>query len=221
MRLISYTFVVILSIAVTFIIETLASNSTITIAKGHEVPILPHWKRHHERISCNHTHWLHVPKTGSSFCLSLQHVCCPVKFERIGEGITIEDLARAQRLSEKNRPYYYQSHFCYKFVRQDGHAIQHVACQFAGPVEHVPMGWQPGEHRMVMVREPRSRIVSAYLDAMHHEGMDLNFWRQSEQEVKHIRGASHEQILKKAQFYADLPGMRGKLTVCLFLVPCL
>ena len=139
-------------------------------------------------MDCKSIFWLHTPKTSSSLCLSLRHICCPDIFESfISKDLSSENFVAII------------SHGCVdlhkKAVRRN--STQMVPLSFLCPYRfnrnHEPFNIQ--DHQLIghennfsissekqssalksyfgiiMIRDPLSRLVSAFLDGKHSEGM--------------------------------------------------
>ena len=96
------------------------------------------------------TWWVHTPKTGSSFCLTLQHEWC------------------RKTWPPANGSELYLSRGC---SRAKG-----FTCGVEG-VGHgpVPSSWDTSR-AVIVLRDPFKRILSSFSDSMHHHGMSLNYW---------------------------------------------
>jgi hypothetical protein len=159
---------------------------------------------------------MHTAKTGSTFCLAIQHACCKDGFEMMTEGIQTSTLTYAFG-SPRNRtlaPFRYDEQFCFKFVRT---GFPPLNCTFAGRPEHIPMHPSTSLEAsmgMVIIREPKSRIISALLDGVHLEGF-VN--RSQGYELRNIftamdkdKETPHQhKLLKKAQLYTYHPNLYG------------
>ena len=163
----------------------------------------------HLGIDCSLDHWLHIPKTGSTFCLAIQHVCCPVEFENLTAGITTAELS-----SHGKKPFHYQSSYCYRFIRE---GYPDLECHMTGRPEHIPLiknGIVWSEQVLAIIREPKSRVISALLDAKHHEGMIPSVWNQLEKQMKEAvdknETRAYLNLLKAANVYANHPDISGK-----------
>ena len=171
-------------------------------------------------IDCNRISWIHTAKTGSTFCLVLQHVCCPVKFEQLTEGITTEMIAQSEGnyYNRSHSAFRYISHYCYQFTRE-GHPP--LKCIFSGRPEHIPLrdsvdlDFTMG---LLMVRDPKSRVISAFLDGVHLEGLNSTYGKKLQKELQTIRLNNNisreENLLQRAQIYAyhsDLYGHQVKM----------
>jgi hypothetical protein len=172
-----------------------------------------------KRIDCTKTHWMHTAKTGSTFCLAIQHVCCKENFELLTEGIHSQTLTYAFG-SSRNRtlaPFHYDAQYCFKFVRDGYPPLQ---CTFAGRPEHIPLYRSTdlsAEMGMVMIREPKARVISALLDGVHLEGF-VN--RTRGYELRNIFTAMDKdtttphthQLMQKADLYCFHPMLYGHQT---------
>jgi hypothetical protein len=177
------------------------------------------WNSSHvgETIDCQRTHWMHTAKTSSMFCLAIQHACCPVAYEKLTAGITLamlnESVSHRGRKSEAPQ-FGYNSSYCFRFYRS-GHP--ELNCQFAGRPEHNPLHHSLNlDHHfgMAIVREPKSRVVSAFLDAVHLEGFaNRTHYHKLREKIQQISANKTiprlERLLIEAQMYADYPGLYG------------
>lgn len=127
------------------------------------------------------------------------------------------DKLKVAMASPKNRAkseYRFESHFCYKFTRR-GHPP--LNCSFAGRAEHIPLNPDislTNKMGIMIVREPKSRLISAFLDGVHLDGFDdyaagsklrtliLNMDRN-----KSLR--RQERLLMQAQIYANQSVLYG------------
>ena len=174
-----------------------------------------------QNIDCTKTHWMHTAKTASTFCLALQHVCCPTEFEHLTEGIYTQSLTYAYG-SLRNRTlsqFRYDPQYCFKFIR-DGYPK--LECKFAGRPEHIPLYPQDDLEQlmgMVVIREPKGRIISAFLDGVHLEGMENRTrgyeLRRIMTEIDRDTSLTKEvKLMKKAEMYVyhrDLYGHQVKM----------
>lgn len=179
-----------------------------------------------QSIDCQRTNWIHTAKTGSTFCLAIQHVCCPDAFQTLTGGITTEMLSYAFG-SPQNRSragFRYDSQYCYKFLR-DGYAP--INCTFAGRPEHLPLHPKTDlTQRMsfLIVREPKSRIISAFLDGVHLEGFtnrsagyEMRFMFNDMNKDKQL--SREEKLLRQARMYAHHHALYGHQVKMLLGLP--
>ena len=184
----------------------------------------------HQGLDCTMDHWIHIPKTGSTFCLSLQHVCCREGFEVMTTGITTADIDSELHKPNAQREFDYKSAFCYLFNRKgypplltipnihDKHAWEPYdpkRCRVSSRPEHIPLNADPAEsmeHAIVLIREPKARIISAFLDGQHHEGIKGPQWEEFKE--KHLKNVSDpdpmKHKLKLATAFAHHPDLYGE-----------
>ena len=167
-------------------------------------------------IDCTRTNWIHTAKTSSTLCMALQHVCCPAEWKNITAGVTYADLqvAMATPRSRAQSNYTFVAHYCYKFNRK---GYEPMNCQIAGRPEHVPLHPQINlleKMGIIIVREPKGRLISSFLDGVHLEGFTDRAAAYA------LRGLFHEMDLNKtmgrqerlliqAQMYADQKVLYG------------
>lgn len=99
--------------------------------------------------------WVHIPKTGSTFCLSLAHQRCPARFEATchsqSETFLMAGCARLSGLEQ---------------------------CEVATIKDHGPVtpSYLPGGPKeaklVIMMRRPRDRVVSMFADSRHSVGLE-------------------------------------------------
>ena len=171
------------------------------------------WQK--QNIDCQRTHWLHIPKTSSMFCLSIQHTCCPAKYEKLTAGVTTEILEKALLPipPPDAEDMGFNSSFCYEFYRA-GHPP--LDCKFAGPVDHSELEHVSLKQEMAMaiIREPKSRVISAYLDNLHREGFPFHHeYLALKAKLDTIDRTENLSVvegnIKKAQLYANHPYLKG------------
>lgn len=113
--------------------------------------------------------WLHVPKTASTFCLSIQKACDENRFIEASRDIPLTGKDYdTKTLRLRSAP-----------VRLRKACLYIVAVPYpAGPVNiHKPLNWTefPSATDVIsLFRNPKSRLVSAYLDHYHLEGMSAD-----------------------------------------------
>lgn len=118
----------------------------------------------------------------------------------------------------------FDSQYCYKFIR-DGY--EPIKCTFAGRPEHVPL--RPSVDLttvmgLLIVREPKSRIISAFLDGYHLEGfVNRTLGYEMRQEFNQIdrgnQSTREQKLLKKAQMYAYHHALYGHQVKMLLGLP--
>lgn len=161
--------------------------------------------------------WLHTPKTASTFCLTLQHLCCPYYFYTLTRDITLNMLQDQLLLEDKRQQNltYVVGNGCFSLKRRDypknqihssrsadvrnlqqqGKAVvdtilydvkqdEHVipapqrsmdaySCSVGSLGNHLPLTNKVREKNMtmlMMLRDPKMRLISSFLDSIHHEG---------------------------------------------------
>lgn len=181
-------------------------------------------------INCLKTNWIHIPKTGSTFCLSLQHVCCPKKFENLTDGITTSALQIAEDHKHDRffrSTFHYYSHYCYRFIRDGYEELGARNCPFTGMHDHKPLSHDPKtstQQIMTMIRHPNTRIISAYTDAMHHEGISEPMWERTRKtqidDIAAQETDKYAQVLKSAMLYMNMTVMHGCQTKMLLGREC-
>ena len=170
-------------------------------------------------MDCKSIFWLHTPKTSSSLCLTLRHVCCPDIFESfISNNVSMN--------SEKGNSYVsIIRNGCVDLNKKTVHqtnSTRNLPLSFLCPYrfnrnhepfniqDHQLLGYQNGNNAsfsmsstkqssalkkyfgIIMIREPLSRLVSAFLDGKHSEGMP-----KDEIERMHIRHESFDTTYER------------------------
>lgn len=177
-------------------------------------------------IDCQRTNWMHTAKTGSTFCLAIQHVCCPAAFQKLTDGITMDMMAYSvgSYYNKTHAGFRFDAQYCYRFIR-DGY--EPIRCTFAGRPEHLPLRPTVDLTQLMgllIVREPKSRIISAFLDGYHLEGfVNRTLGYEMKQEFKLIdrdnQTTKEEKLLKKAQMYCYHPELYGHQVKMLLGMP--
>ena len=98
--------------------------------------------------------WLHPPKTSSTFCLSLQHVCNETRFVEHAQVST-------------------------HTILQFGCVVMKPEGSHDGNRHHDPINTHDMEKGLIknfvtVLREPTSRIISSFCDNMHLEGLNTS-----------------------------------------------
>ncbi len=80
---------------------------------------------------------------------------------------------------------------------------------------------QPSKPFTVAIfREPKSRVISAFLDGAHHEGMDVTAYEILRANLSQSPGQSNSSILNRLRTYASHPYMIGCYTKMLLGHEC-
>lgn len=170
-------------------------------------------------FDCKQSSWLHVPKTASSFCLTLQHVCCEEEFTKATQSVTeaqLELYHAAQQTSglKSNLNFTFDvAYGCAYFKHfQDGS----TGCrrQPKSKENHSPLPLTINLESIsviAMFREPKSRILSSFLDSRHHEGMSEVDYKALQKEMEEApgRAGDTERLLNQLSLYASHPHMMG------------
>mmetsp|Transcript_1311 Transcript_1311/g.4457 ORF Transcript_1311/g.4457 Transcript_1311/m.4457 type:complete len:251 (+) Transcript_1311:74-826(+) len=175
----------------------------LVVARGRELAC----RKFKERgvVSTKRLLWVHTPKTGSSFWLALVSDCCPWEFAQ-RTCATIE-------LSKARATIIGMSRDC-----------------GARTVGHAPLPLDAQNSLVVIVlREPRARLVSAYLDGLHTDGAS-DAYRDTLLETTARVAATECQStpknrtcleLAKARFYLGQSRMKSCVVKTLQGRPCL
>eukprot|EP01039_Chlorochromonas_danica_P005027 gene5029-5519_t len=162
-----------------------------------------------DHFDCKQLRWVHIPKTGSSFCLTLQHLCCQTQFENLTQDITMEMLIDNELIEPNHRTFGVElAYGCARF-----HRGKETTCQVGGP--HTPLQLSESSQNRQYVgffRDPQRRVISSFLDSVHHEGMPPEDFIALQHQLNNISN-SHQSSLKrlvaKAQLYASHPDVIG------------
>jgi hypothetical protein len=157
-------------------------------------------------LDCKQQYWLHPPKTGSTFCLSLQHVCCKENFEYVTEGINEVDLMEYDLLKSNERDF--SLAVAYGCVSVE-HPERPNTCKLKTN-HHRPIPSNlniSSHHTITMLRDPRDRAISAFLDGMHHEGMENDDFESIKK--TNFSGNSIHQLLHLSERYLHHPAIKG------------
>ena len=135
--------------------------------------------------------WLHAPKTGSTFCMTIQHVYDKENFEKYiqnrtaeGKNIQVNTFQGCISVSTK-------------------YSVSHQW--------HIPFDNDHTKKWVGFVREPKSRLISAFFDHKHHEGIHDGDFKAAM--------APYQKSNEIEQFaaYVNSFDMRG-CQVCIFLM---
>ena len=96
--------------------------------------------------------WLHPPKTASTFCFSVQHACNETLFLKQASLSTGYKYFRGCTILEPNGTFYSNRHHY-------GLSLYHLDDMYIL------------KNYITMLRNPESRLISAFCDHMHDEGM--------------------------------------------------
>ena len=123
--------------------------------------------------SCRDYYWLHPPKTGSTFCLTLQHVCCKEIFEEVTAHFTEDHLLENEILKPHEK--HFQTEMIYGCAAINNKKLKFstASCPLKS-THHRPLPQVfdfSTQKALTILREPKSRLISAFLDSYHHEGM--------------------------------------------------
>lgn len=172
-------------------------------------------------LDCKHSTWIHIPKTASSFCLTLQHTCCEVEFAKATQSVTESELVLYHSLQAQNL----KNTLNFSFDVAYGCAyFKHFQGGFTG-CSNQPKS-KGGTHSplpltidfenisvIALFREPKSRILSSFLDARHHEGMSEVDFKALQNKIDEIleegENGELEKLLKQLLVYASHPHMMG------------
>jgi hypothetical protein len=143
--------------------------------------------------------WVHIPKTGSTFCLSLSHAQCPKQFERVLNASTSVHLhqgcARLQFWDDVD----------------DACAVASVKDHGSLPLPLPPV-YTTGPYRfteaaapllVTVLREPLSRLISAFADGRHLVGLVSRvapIYTQTSELKERIHFSSHRRSLRSSSF---------------------
>lgn len=182
------------------------------------------WKNQYknQKINCKNLFWLHPAKTSSSFCLSIQHVCCSELYENITNGIT-EEMLEYHKIHKRYK--FYKSIFDYKaydrFVtfEKEGYPKLKDHCLISGINAHDPLNHEENlslTNVLTILREPKARLISSFLYRVHDAGF-VEYNRTEYYELikqMNINNANNsllekEKQLINAQLYANHPCVYG------------
>ena len=142
-----------------------------------------------------------------------------MKYDELTAGITYLMLAHSVSTPDARKAsqflFGYNSSFCYGFYRN---GYEPINCKFAGRSEHYPLSDSTNlkqEMGLAIIREPKSRVISAYLDGIHVEGFHNRLEHTAlKRRILNITTASHnmssmETKLLQCQMYANYKFLLG------------
>lgn len=105
-------------------------------------------------------------------------------------------------------PYSFEAEYCFKFKRK---GYEPITCHFSGRPEHIPLHPKLNLHEkmgIMVVREPKSRLISAFLDGVHTEGFTNRTEAYEMRVLLHKMDQNksvpyYERLLTRGQIYAD------------------
>ena len=156
----------------TSISQPLAVLTTATVRKP-AANVTPGTAVRESYLSCREMIWLHCPKTSSTFCLTLQHIC--TKKSSIDEWARLADMAL---LLENNANKSSSNNASSTLVSSTNGCIslKDLPLHFKNR-GHDALALSLDERNVVFVmRDPVARLVSSFLDSQHH-GMFVVFVR--------------------------------------------
>ena len=157
--------------------------------------------------TCKDLYWLHAPKTSSTLCMTIQHACCGAQFETLADE-ALEDVKNGPYKRLKDSPLVNTGWGCTRLVLNG-------TCSSPMGHGHDPLPtYVDGARVAVFFREPRSRVLSAFLDGKHTEGIsaeefNLAQWRNNSLSVG-----------DQMKAFAAHPSLKGCQTKMLLGIPC-
>ena len=177
------------------------------------------------------------PKAGSTFDLAILQACAPLTFSKI------RALPPQRHKDSLDSPHF--SGFCLDWLRivNTSHAKGVITPRFRSSCEWVqkrighfgfPLNLDT-RRGVIVVREPKSRIISSFLDwPVHHEGMLAKTWEALSRAIakasvpglahaKHPRSGKRKlwgNSVETAAVYTSHPAMRGCVTKTLLGYAC-
>ena len=162
--------------------------------------------------TCKELLWVHPPKTSSSFCLTIQHVCCKAEFEAMADLVLKEVLATPSKVLSASK-HVFLGWGCLRLELAKGNSSLVARSTCFSPMSHGHRPMLPESagkptpldlsRVAMMLRDPRQRILSAFFDGMHAEGMS-----DSKQNAAPWRNASLP-ITSKILAYSQHPDIIG------------
>jgi len=159
-------------------------------------------------IPCGKLVWIHPPKTSSTMCMTIQHTCCAVEFERMADR-ALAEVQRGPTNRLRDSKLVDTGWGCTSLL------LNSTSCKAPGGHGHSPLLPTQNESMVVlMLREPRSRVVSAYLDGLHAEGLP-----EAENRAAVWRNSSLSTA-ERVRAYANHPAMKGCQTKMMLGLQC-
>lgn len=152
--------------------------------------------------SCCDIKWVHFPKTGSTFCLTLQHICQSYKFETFLSSY--ENISSIPISLTKGCVYF-------------NPASTRIATCYFHQHRPIPPSTKSYTNYVGLFREPNSRVVSAFLDHQHHEGMSVEIIDRHKKKYSNLTKVN---VSEAFEAYLALPGMKGCQVKMLIGYPC-
>jgi hypothetical protein len=200
-------------------------------------------------LNCRNQYWIHAPKTSSSFCLALQHACCKEQFEPLIADLTEDRILENELLPSDQKYFKLEPKWgCMRITRKKSsfhcsihnHLYHHKPYnpntklnirqqqQQSKSTDPSPMQF------LIMLRQPKSRIFSAFSDGYHHEGMSIDEFENlkfkmfnhststSFSDIVALNSSSKylKEFLFAAKVYFEEPAIRGCQTKMILGYEC-
>ena len=132
--------------------------------------------------------WLHPPKTGSTFCLSIQHACNETDFtDKVHQHTELRTYKGCARLFPNELSTYHGTRWHLPLFKRDFSNLQSF---------------------VTVLRNPRSRTISSFCDHMHMDGMKKTEGLRVKAKIQEISDSQSATMCKDASH----PNTRGCYT---------
>jgi hypothetical protein len=164
-------------------------------------------------LNCRNQYWLHIPKTSSAFCLSLQHVCCLEQFEAsVSPFNTTRHVVENEILNIGEKYFTIETnHGCAYLKSGINRRVHLLSCRVRtfGHKPYSPTFSFMQKQALVVLRHPKSRVFSAFNDDYHHEGMNY-------QEFDNLKTRMFNDSSSREVFQSRYPGVRETVMVFVY-----
>ena len=173
-------------------------------------------------VKCPNLWWLHSPKTSSTFCTSISHVCCPSLFQEGVKNITEDNYSTNKLANGCTLPFNFkQNGFACAGLASNG---QHAPYPVAEKDVKRIFNNQSNIIAVTILRQPASRLISSFFDGGGHwEGFGdvdhaklLKHWATYPHDEQQI----NQTTIRKALDYIYHPRMIGCVTKMLLGYHC-
>lgn len=106
--------------------------------------------------------------------MTLQHLCCQERFSQLTANITVDQVMNYFDVSHKERSFHFATRRSCSYITVNEAGSSLSQCRVTHNQHRpIPLNFKIASHPvMVILREPTARLVSAFVDGFHHEGMN-------------------------------------------------
>ena len=128
--------------------------------------------------------YLHIPKSASTFCLTLEHLCSPRAFETAFQSVDYADYTNHTVVRGSCVCSTDLEKICGGYGKECGNRRHQ-------PLPKCEKDWEKestSRLEVTIIRNPIDRLVSGFVDHTHHDGMDPKYYNNLQ--IKMTKAAS-------------------------------